>query len=1498
MAETPEAPGTLASLAQSTVSAGSGSAISRAQRRRQQSARMRHQIVALVLSFALMLQLTAPLMSTQAAPASDETTQTAQVAPEPPANTQAPNTSGGGHSNNAKQPAATGLPAGAGIMPQSTILPSGDSLTVNYGDGSSFTDVDNLTPTANKANWDISGGTRQIQIQAAFANQGTAGSRTITVQVPRGFKIQAYTAKSGTAAISGVSQIALSSESDAKLASSTLTALDGSGFAAQRINGYTGQRTSVDTAYRPYDGKVTYSFNSNCDNITLTLTLALDPLLFPYNATTTVLPDITVAMVNGTNSMTLNNGLTITATGLVVPNNPTVTSSYLDNGATRQVAGVVNPSDSTGNTGTVPAFNTGVTYADTSTAFGSMTHYAESIVYKTTYPAGVQYQGFDLGALNNIWWAESHPADFSGVAGTQTYGNGHLTVTLDTVNRTVTYTFTNVRTQHFSTGGSLIRSYWTADVDNSTIKWNQVLPFVTTLNSSSGALIGNPQAQPQTTNTVNITVVKPQIKITLTPQNRTLRDINAYAPVSFDQLLGTISINNAGPTQPEDITYTFDFPASPEVRGVNLPAAQTSDTHIIATGLTNAGHTVTYDGTPVMGNNLNTASNNFIALTPQLLGLADGEYLTHLEVTQDTLAVMTYSNLYVHAGISYYGKWVAGQEGDVKLTITDAGDNVLASATDHTKIGWTNSGAGTMTTTVQTPSGNAANTFYPGQTIDAISTYSAGFIISGISNPDTVDPDIYINLPAGIDLDPSSVSVQSPQGNHGSVRFSLQLVGTSAQTIDGVEWTSYHFQVKNKYDILALSSNQNSAVGSFNISYTAIVSSACSAYPALPTNQICQLDLGQTGISSASSADYTVADAANWAVKGVDYMLVGASLSPNISVVQVPGLNVYLGIRPAGSTAPFYTFNGLSSSIAPVSPGSPAEVQLTYQNTADSDYFAGSEIYLPIPKVGTNYDHYFNNADISNPDGVEALQLQNKAPQWTGILTQFVSLPNFTTFYGVDTSGATNYTGAAISATWKPVGMTFYTAAQVTALGIDLANVTMLKFVANVNIPGAVGATASTTFNMDVDSSAGVGQIDYWRSYQKGWTDASGNGSWVYGSVLAAEPARTVQGMFFNDSPANGMMTAGKAFTSLSGMAATLTSSSGAITPVTLQVNADGSFKALDSAGKPVMLISGTYSLAITNANNTLGSGTALGFSPVTVGTSSASTSAYTMNIPQTGIAADQSTATYNFTVATGDSVSPLLVGIGLSSPVKVTFTDGTGTSKFPGSNETVFSGQPLTSVPTVTASQIDTGYDPTTVMWVPNVDVKLNDGTVIPAGTLMTPAQVAKIVPLTDITLMAEADPIIYTITYTLNGGTLGSYTNPSTYTIETPTFSLHDPTKTGYTFDGWTGSNGSTPQTPVTIPLGSTGNKNYVANFTANTYTVHYDPNTVDTTGATLVNTPTGSTANSTHTYDVAKNLTTNGFSVSGYTFSGWNSKADGTGTTYADAQSVVNLTDVNGA
>ncbi|RHO60674.1 hypothetical protein DW088_14635 [Butyricicoccus sp. AM05-1] len=98
--------------------------------------------------------------------------------------------------------------------------------------------------------------------------------------------------------------------------------------------------------------------------------------------------------------------------------------------------------------------------------------------------------------------------------------------------------------------------------------------------------------------------------------------------------------------------------------------------------------------------------------------------------------------------------------------------------------------------------------------------------------------------------------------------------------------------------------------------------------------------------------------------------------------------------------------------------------------------------------------------------------------------------------------------------------------------------------------------------------------------------------------------------------------------------------------------------------------------------------------------------------------------------------------------------------------------------------------------------------------GNLYAPGES---VPEVVTTLTAQWTVNQYTITYNLAGGTAEG--NPNTYTIETKAFTLKNPTKSGYTFTGWsgTGLDGENNMT-VTIPTGSTGNRIYTAHWRYN--------------------------------------------------------------------------------
>lgn len=113
------------------------------------------------------------------------------------------------------------------------------------------------------------------------------------------------------------------------------------------------------------------------------------------------------------------------------------------------------------------------------------------------------------------------------------------------------------------------------------------------------------------------------------------------------------------------------------------------------------------------------------------------------------------------------------------------------------------------------------------------------------------------------------------------------------------------------------------------------------------------------------------------------------------------------------------------------------------------------------------------------------------------------------------------------------------------------------------------------------------------------------------------------------------------------------------------------------------------------------------------------------------------------------------------------------------------------------------------------------------------------------------------YSITYYLNGGSL-TKNNPSGYSVDTDTFTLNEPIKTGYEFLGWTYSGNSTPAKNVKIAKGTTGNLTYTAKWKANSYLVR-----LDSDGGNIVN-------DLSVVYDSNYSLPTP--TKAGYSFLGW--------------------------
>ena len=108
--------------------------------------------------------------------------------------------------------------------------------------------------------------------------------------------------------------------------------------------------------------------------------------------------------------------------------------------------------------------------------------------------------------------------------------------------------------------------------------------------------------------------------------------------------------------------------------------------------------------------------------------------------------------------------------------------------------------------------------------------------------------------------------------------------------------------------------------------------------------------------------------------------------------------------------------------------------------------------------------------------------------------------------------------------------------------------------------------------------------------------------------------------------------------------------------------------------------------------------------------------------------------------------------------------------------------------------------------------------------------------------TLYAKWTIDFFPITYVLNGGTNHSF-NPSSYSTETASFLLGDPTRSGYDFNGWYLDSGFTTKVPGII-TGSIGSMTFYAKWTLTNYSIVYALNggenaAVNPAGYTIENT-----------------------------------------------------------
>jgi uncharacterized repeat protein (TIGR02543 family) len=167
--------------------------------------------------------------------------------------------------------------------------------------------------------------------------------------------------------------------------------------------------------------------------------------------------------------------------------------------------------------------------------------------------------------------------------------------------------------------------------------------------------------------------------------------------------------------------------------------------------------------------------------------------------------------------------------------------------------------------------------------------------------------------------------------------------------------------------------------------------------------------------------------------------------------------------------------------------------------------------------------------------------------------------------------------------------------------------------------------------------------------------------------------------------------------------------------------------------------------------------------------------------------------------------------------------------------------------------------------------------------GTDRVYVQGSKFTVMSDITLYARWIPVTYTVTYNGNTNTSGTVPVDTTLRVTGTSATVLDNTgsllKPGFNFAGWnTLANGAGTSYSHGDTFTITANTTLYARWTPVTYTVTYDGN--DNTSGDVPTDTTPRTSGATVT--VLGN--TGDLLKTGFNFAGWNTQANGTGTSYA--------------
>ncbi|MDL2323560.1 InlB B-repeat-containing protein [Ruminococcaceae bacterium OttesenSCG-928-A16] len=1233
------------------------------------------------------------------------------------------------------------------IAPLSATSPEGDSLTVSIApDGATdYVDVDTLAD--GLVNWSVTdtsvqNKTKTLKINAEFAGPGTEKTRTLSVNIPDGYIITSFTAKSDSD-MHGLINSGMVSEMEAVTSSVELTAPDGTsaytgrGTAASYQNA-TGNYTNV--PYSLKGGQITYTFNSGAQNVEIYITLLPDSLLYNMQSDAKVVngltaadvaaatngvpqafPPVVVSMVSGAETLESSFKAQIS-----VKNSPTLRVSRLSNKVVPTDTGYT----TTNEAGTVIFF----WYSPSSQNF-----LANEIVLRIPYPEGVKF-------VDALPYSTSNR-----------YTN---TIVNDEVNRVVTITYQNLCTMYSlgvypqfqlsedfymdanelaaAIAGDTGEQYVVRDgvvtdeLKKSTATFVKPEMFVKSYGSTQYIyLLGSDE--------FTITVERPEVKLNISTHTDPRYDWYAAGQTEYIGQLGEVLLGNDGMADSGPQVLKTEFSDGIEVYSYRLPALSGADVTDI-TVVTNR-RTLTKADTSHLADRTVTGADRTPAntLISGASFLQEGEYILSVEAAVSIYKAngASYTNNDAHTNHSgiFYGKIVNGTGGTATSTLTDIASGAVVSGVVTVQATATLNAYMRGATTINKSVLNPGQRLTVQNNADVMGIYGSSVAHAGHRTSNAIfNPTLMLREVEGYSIDVTSVKLSYDEAgtqtiptpaytyNNGVYYFAVNDDGAGNPVVINYERNGYidHNRLYVTYDLVVDVTNPGTSVNQ-NLS----------DFVAWDVAPVAAIAYGESGV---------VNDVHNMAGKGTDYRIV-TSTAASFSVVPLKELKVTLGIRTKNSGSSYFYYNGTAGSIAPIQPpetGKNAEVSLTYENTSDSAY-EEADIYFAIPKQGYTWAHYFNNKELQA--GVET---EDNVPfEWTAHLAGAVTMEGFTTHYllgdGTFAGNASTYAASGNDVNWLPVSGTW----TLSPTAAQLKDVVMVKFVRNAGNSIAKGASGNITFELEMNTAAANGDINYWRALSMARVDSSdGARVWGQSSVLAAEVvAGRLQGQAFADTLLDGLYKTADgdaAYTDASKLEFMLTEDSGAMVPMALALQADGSFKPLNEDDSDMLLKVGNYTLSVTNkdtanlhfsvqgtstavTNGADGTATVTQWASDVTGSTSAASLTYKFSLPNNG-------SNYKF------------VGIGLNvgKTPGFTFADNTASTEaetagatISGGPESLFTGEPVGSEPTVTAPEGHTFGE-----WEIWVDGELVDTVapgdlasyVVPAGDVEIKAAFAEI--------------------------------------------------------------------------------------------------------------------------------------------------------------------------